>query len=469
MKTIRLKYLMICLLCATTAMAQTKKLEKSFKANKDVTVNVDAKHTNLIVEYWDRNEVQVMATVESPGTDKKGLDEVLEDWKLETRGTAGEIFIKSAGGVGFNGSFNMAGLEEPLSKLPEMLAPLQQMMGPLLESISSNPLPPEFYAKMGDLNFDYEAYKKEGDAYLEKFEKKVEKNFGEDFEKSMEEWAANLKKDTTIWKNKVIVMEGFGEDFEKSMEAWGEEFGKEMEKWGEQFGKEMESWAANVEREVEAKYGDKEGKTIIINGKPKDHTKTLRIKMPKNGQLKLKVRHGDVKLNGNTNNLKADLSHSKFSANTISGNKTDVKVAYTPVRVKQWNYGVLNASYVQDLTIDRAVSIKIDSNSSDVNINEVVKNGIFNGSFGELVIRKIDPNFEHLDITLENSDLKLDLPEVAYNFDYSGTKSQVEFPQGLNLKASKSYDNQKLKGFNKNRNSEASIRINANFSDVLLK
>ncbi len=469
MKTIRLKYLMICLLCVTTAMAQTKKLEKSFKANKDVTVNIDAKHTNLIVDYWDRNEVQVLATLESSGTDKKVLDEALEDWKLETKGTANEIFIKSTGGAGFNGSFNMTSLEEPLSKLPEILAPLQQMMGPLLESISSNPLPPEFYANMGDLNFDYEAYKKEGDAYLEKFEKKVEKNFGKDFEKSMEEWAANLKKDTTIWKNKVVVMEGFGKDFEKSMEAWGEEFGKEMEKWGEQFGKEMESWAANVEKEVEKRYGDKEGEAIIINDKTTDQKKVLRVKIPRNGQLKLNVRYGDVKLNGNTSNLKADLSHSKFSANTISGNKTDVKVAYTPVRIKQWNYGVLNASYVQNLTIDRVVSIKIDSNSSDVNINKVVKNGIFNGSFGELIVREIDPDFEQLDITLENSDLKLDLPEVAYNFDYSGTKSQVKFPEGLNLKSNKSYDNQKLKGFNKNKNSDASIRINANFSDVLLK
>lgn len=468
MKIIKHNFLILWLLCCATAIGQTKKLDKTYKTNKDVTVHVDARYTNLVVEYWDKDEVQVEALLETTEKDKQEVERMLSGWNLDTKGSAGEVRINSSGATNFNGEFNMAAIEEPLSKLPEMLAPLQKMIGPMLESISSNPLPPEFYANMGDLNFDYEAYRKDGDKYLEKFEQKVEKKFGKDFEVAMENWAANFEKDSALWNSKVVVMENFGEEFGKNMEAWGEEFGKEMEKWGEEYGKKMEAWAKNFEEEVEAGHGNNKTNSFYED-KAGASKKLLRIKIPKSGQLRLNVRHGEVKLNGTASNLKADLSHSKFSANTISGKNTNIKVAYTPVKVNQWNYGLLNAAYVQDLMIEKAVSIKLESNSSDVRINELQETGIFKGSFGELVINRLAPGFQTVDISLENSDLVLDLPDVAYSLNYSGTKSEVSYPKELKLKTSNSYDNKKLKGYNKNEDSNASVNINAEYSEVLLK
>ncbi|MFD0977905.1 hypothetical protein [Salinimicrobium gaetbulicola] len=467
MKIIKLNYLLVWLLSCASVFAQTKKLDKTFKTNADVTLNIDATHTNIEVEHWDKNEVQVQAYMELKGMDKEEMNRILKNWDLRASGNGKEVVVKSSGGMTWNGNIDMTAFEESLSKLPEIISPIQEMIGPMLESISGNPLPPEFYENMGDLHFDYEAYRKDGDKYLEKFEKKIEKNFGEDFEKSMEEWASKFENDSAIWKNKVIVMKG--DKFEKEMEAWGEEFGKSMEAWGEQFGKEMETWAQNLEKEVETKYKKSDGKTIILRGDDLKAKKTIRIKIPKNGSVKLNVRHGDVKMAGNVKNLRGDLAHGSFTANTISGEKTYLKVAYTPVKVKQWNYGMLKASYIQELHIDKAVSIKLTSNSSDVVIKELVDQGILRGTFGELVIDKLGNDFKSLDIVLENSDLKLDLPEVAYNFQYTGTKSKVKFPDRLKLKSSKSYDTQKLNGFNQSKNANASISISANFSDVLLK
>ncbi len=468
MKIFRLNYVILWLLCCTTAIAQTKKLDKSFKTNANVTVNVDATHTNIVVEHWDRNEVQVEALLDGQKMSEEAMNKALKDWKLDLSANAGEVTIRSTGGMVINKHIDMASLQEPLSKLPEMMAPIQQMIGPLLESISGNPLPPQFYESMGNLNFDYEAYRKDGDKYLEKFEKKVEKNFGKDFEKSMEEWAAKFEKDSAMWKSKAIKIEKMGEKFEKDMEAWGEEFGKSMEAWGEKFGKDMEAWAENIEKEVEAKYGESGNKVIVLNRGSKAQ-KTIKVKIPKEGQVKLNVRHGDVKLSGNVKNLRGELSHSKLSANRLSGDRTDLKVAYSPVNIKQWDYGVLKASYVQDFEIAKAGSIKLTSNSSDVIIKELAKEGIFRGTFGELVIEKVNNNFESLDIVLENSDLKLDLPDVAYSFNYSGNKSQVKYPGDLSIKSTKSYDTQKLTGFNRNKNANATISINASFSDVILK
>lgn len=468
MKIFRFNYVIVWLLCCTTAIAQTKKLDKSFKTNADVTVNVDAAHTNVIVEHWDRNEVQVEAYLDAQKAEEQEISKALKDWKLDLKGSAGEVTIRSTGGMVIKKHMDMASLQEPLAKLPEMMAPLQEMIGPLLEGIPAPPLPPQFYQSMGELKFDYEAYRKEGDKYLEEFEKKVEKNFGEDFERSMEEWARNFEKDSAIWKSKALKMEKMGEKLEKDMEAWGEEFGKSMEAWGESFGKDMENWAENLEKEMAAKHGDFGNKVIIINKSSKAQ-KTIKIKMPKEGQVKLNVRHGDVKLSGNMKNLRGDLSHSKLSANRISGDKTDLHVAYSPVNINQWDYGVLKASYVQDFNIGKAGSIKLTSNSSDVTIGELTKEGIFRGTFGELVIDQVGKEFNSLDIVLENSDLKLDLPDVAYNFNFSGNKSKVKYPEDLSVKSTQSYDNQKLTGFNRNKNANASISISASFSDVILK
>ncbi len=219
MRTLKLNYVIAGLLCFTSAFAQTKKIDRSFKTNKDVTVTVDATNTDLQVEYWDKNEVQVEGLLNMPQADKKEVDRALANWSLSTKATAGSVNITSSGGGMPN--FDMAGLEKPLSQLPEMLVPLQKMVAPILENLSDHPLPPEFYANVGDMNFDYEAYQKEGDKYMEKWEAQVEKKFGKDFQKSMEEWASNFEKDSVLWKSHV-----------KVMEDWSDKFGEDMEKWG---------------------------------------------------------------------------------------------------------------------------------------------------------------------------------------------------------------------------------------------
>ena len=37
--------------------AQTKKLNKTYKTSDNVEVKIDASHTNIVVDYWDKNEV----------------------------------------------------------------------------------------------------------------------------------------------------------------------------------------------------------------------------------------------------------------------------------------------------------------------------------------------------------------------------------------------------------------------------
>lgn len=62
-----------------------------------------------------------------------------------------------------------------------------------------------------------------------------ETNFGKDFEKSMEKWAAQFEKNAAIWEKNV----------EKEMALNEGKFEAEMEKWGEKFGSQMEHLGSN--------------------------------------------------------------------------------------------------------------------------------------------------------------------------------------------------------------------------------
>lgn len=464
MKIMKPNLMLVLLLCLPLSLlAQNKKLDKTYKTSGEVAVEIDAGHTNIIVDYWDKNEVQIEAILESDKLGKEEMDDLLAGWKLNTSGNSSIVNISSGGGVQWNGDFDLSGLEKPLSNLPQMLEPLMNnLVTPLMESMGESfgaPLPPEFSEKMGNIKFDYEAYKKDGDKYMAKFEKEIEANFGEDFEKDMEKWASKFEKNAENWeKNFEMKMEINGEEFEKSMEKWAESFGKDMEAWGEAFGAKMEARFGNSTASNTEIFG-------FNNSKAK---KTIKIKMPKNAMLKLDVRHGDVKLSGVSNNLRAQLSHAKLTADRLYGKNTKVEAAYTPVKINYWDYGIMDAKYVKNFTINRIKSIKLNSNSSNVNIGELEDTGILSGNFGELNIENLSSNFKNLDINLENSDLELGLPSSAFNIMYSGTQSDIKHPGYLKLKSSESYDNKKLSGYHKIKDSGGYISIKANFSEVLL-
>ncbi|HET8754097.1 MAG TPA: hypothetical protein VFM59_07020, partial [Salinimicrobium sp.] len=424
MKITALKpFCLLLLLSAGSIFGQTKqKFKKSYPVNKEVAVSVDATHTNLVFETWDKNEVEITGFVNSKDLPDEEVKKLLENWKVKVSSDKAQLKISSAGEL--SNGFEIAGLDSIVMMTSEMMAPLMNnLVGPLLESISDNPLPPEFYESVSGLEFDHEAYERDGEKYMEKWEKQLDKKFGKNFEKAMEEWGKKFEKDAEKWGKEVeIEMEINGEQLEKDMEKWAASFEKDMEAWGEEFGKKMEVWGQQFENSENGVHPKMPILNLNSTGKSK---RNLLIKMPKDANLKLEVRFGEVKLAENTNNLKADLSHSKLTAEKISGKNTRIIASYTPVLVKRWDYGILNTSYVENCQIDSAESLKLSSNSSNVNIGKIEKIGIISGTFGKLEIKNLAPDFELLDISLENTDLDLNLPETALIFNYNGSQSDI--------------------------------------------
>ena len=573
MKTTKIYWFLIavCMMLSGNVLAQAKKqkLKERFDTNKDVEIEVDTRYADVIFETWNKNEVSVEAYVQGEDADR-----AIRDWDLSVSGDSDRIRVSSSSGYRGNDTvihledledmnINL-NLEEIIGSTMNIVEPvLEGIVGPVLESLTGTPLPPEFYEELGKTKFDHEAYRKEGRAYLKRYEKEMEKSFGPEFDKAMEKWEKendfsgdnflggalsslkdiprwpfsddgnmnfndneyrkdkqsyvdklNRKYDTNVRVRQVdawledmekwgdefeIDMEKWGEDFElkmvdfekameewgenfgesigKAFEDWGEDFGKDMEKWGEEFGRKIEKWAEEHEAEWEERHSEDEhgnkSSSYHFNydtdNKPSSNVKrTIIIKMPKKAELDLNVRYGKVKM-ASVYNPKAMISHGSLAATNIDGGDTSINVSYSPVTIGAWNGGSLETSHVKECTIANARDIALTSNSSNVVINTLSGAGLLTGSFGQLSISNVVDDFGSLSIILENSDLVLNLPNSAFNFNYSGELNEFLVPRQLETQTIKNNKISMVNGFHKSRNTSNVITITAKYSDVVLK
>lgn len=564
MKTTKIYWFLIAVFMMLSgnvlAQAKKQKLKERFDTNKDVEIEVDTRYADVIFETWNKNEVSVEAYVEGEDADR-----AIRDWDLTVSGNSDRIRVSSSSGYRGNDTvihledlddldFN---LEELIGGTLSIVEPvLEGVVGPVLEGLTGTPLPVEFYEELGKTKFDHDAYRKEGRAYLKRYEKEMGDSFGPEFDKAMEKWEKendfsgdgflggalrslkdiprwpfsddgnmnfndneyrkdkqdyvdklNRKYDTNVrvrevdawledmekWGDNFEVdmeewgenfgetlekaFENWGEDFGKDMEKWGEEFGKNMEEWGENFGKKIEKWAEEHEAEWEERHSEDEHGNKNSHYRFKydsDHKsssnvkRTIIIKMPKKAELDLNVRYGKVKMAA-VYNPKAMISHGSLAATNIDGGDTSINVSYSPVSIGIWNGGALETSHVKECTIANAKDIALTSNSSNVVINTLSGAGLLTGTFGQLSISNVVDDFGSLSIILENSDLVLNLPDSAFNFNYSGELNEFLVPRQLETKTVKSNKMSMVNGFHKSRNTANVITITAKYSDVVLK
>lgn len=277
------------------AQGKHEKLNERFNVNNDVTIEVDTRYADVIFETWNKNEVSVEAYVE--GEDAKGA---ARDWDLTVSGNSDNIRISSTNSYRDAKVYDiddLDGLEIDLggiiSNSLSVIEPVMEgIVGPILEGLSGSPLPKEYYEEMGKVKFDHEAYKRDGKAYIKKWEEKMERSFGPDFEDAMEKWEKEMDEKSDQWSLNLGALSGIprwpfksggnmnfnSDEYEKDkkayvaklnrkygtnvsvrqvdnwledMEDWGEKFGEDMEEWGEDFGKKMEAWGENFGQSVE--------------------------------------------------------------------------------------------------------------------------------------------------------------------------------------------------------------------------
>ncbi|MCF7569316.1 hypothetical protein L3X37_13245 [Sabulilitoribacter arenilitoris] len=502
---IKIKLLILVCFVSGSALAQQKltKVSQSIKVDKDVTIDLNTSYCNIVFDTWSKNTVEIEAYIEGEDLTDEEIQDALKDWDVNIEGSQGEVSIKTKGyspslWVHLSNGDNEAAravlkeLKYELADLKDMdfdfhfeMAELPEMPDlpefPKMPEMPELPELPELPEGVNKFNFDYKAYKKDGEKYIEEYTKNFEMKFGKEYEDKMEAWGEKFGKE-------------WGEKYAKEMEKWvekykgkwnNEEYAEKMESWGKRFAEQMGIKTERLQAQTKALKDRTKERAVVMKKRAeerkklsskrrvlieklvnkKSHSKvkkTIIIKMPKGAKLKVNVRHGEIEFAANINNLKADLSHTKFTAHSINGSSTSINASYSPVYVNHWNLGELNLKYVENVELNNVKQLVLNSNSSNTEIKNLLGSAIIDGSIGDLKILKIDDTFNNLNVILQNTDAFIVLPKVNYNFQYKGTRTRFKHPEKPND------DNISSLTIN-NTETNKNIVVNAKFSTVIME
>ncbi len=489
------------------AQQKLTKVSQSIKVNKDVKVNLNTSNCNVIFDTWNKNTVEIEAYIEGEDLNNESLQDVLKSWDIDIDGSTNEVSIKTTAHGENVWVYNtddhgdtdavtavLNELHFELADVPDIVEGFEMAeLAPLAPMPPMSPMPelPELPQGVHKIKFDYEAYKRDGDKYLEEYSKEFDTEFGEDFAEKMEAWGKKF-------------IEQWSDNYERQIEAWAEsfedrygseEYAQKMEALGEKYAERAERQAARMEAHAERQvarmeahaermehraHAIKDRKTYIkerdlllqerqnkikkmVHGKSNSKVKKIiKIKIPKSAKLKIDVRHGEIEFATNIDNLKADLAYTKFKAYSINGSRTSINASYSPITVANWNTGELNLSYVKSVDLEHVNRLVLNAKSSNINIGDLVNSAIIDGDIGQLKIAHIENEFSNLNIILQNSDAVISLPKGAHNLQYKGTHSRFTHPK----KTSKENTSNFTLG---NTTSGKNIVINAKYSNVKLQ
>ncbi|MFD0861442.1 hypothetical protein ACFQ1M_04435 [Sungkyunkwania multivorans] len=465
-------YFMLLVLATTMVQAQTQRREykESFDVNDDVVIDINTNHTDIEFETTNRNKVEIVATIEVEGATEEQVQRFFDNWKFEATGNSSKVKINAQKGAFQVYSFyEQNGFEFPDIDFEPLVVKIPDIdMEPFVAIPSIPSMPP---LPSMDFTFDYEAYKKDGDAYLEKWKKQWKDNFDEEWEEEMKAWKEEMesrKEEMAKWKEEHAKER---EKFKVELKKAREEQREEMKRVREEIKKSrLETREKMKEQKLKLK---SRGQNYFIFSTDEDDNikvkRKIKIKMPKGARLKMNVRHGEVKLAANLKNINATLSHTRLLADVIDGKQTIIEASYSPLQITNWNYGQLKVNYVKAVDLKNVNSLKLSSNSSDVFIGNILNNSIINGSFGKLKIANVADTFKSVDIVLDNTDALVSLPQTSFLLYYSGSNSSIKYPDDLKVGTEENYNTVIVKGFRGSRSSDKSINVTANYSDVVMQ
>lgn len=455
------------------AQKQTKTYNESFKVGEDAVLDINTSYADIQFETWDKNEVVVEATIELEGATPEEAQKYFENSGIKILGNSQTIEIRTAS----RDVWGDIALGNSIFEVPEIanIAPLfQDIAIPDFPDIPEMPpMPP-----IPNIDFDYEAFEKNGEVYLKKWKKEFNKGFDKKYQKKMEEWGKQFEAQAAEQRQRIEKQRKEREEQREEMMQQRKEVQqqhKEARAQAEELRQKAQEMARDIRRKViinESNNGD--APTIFYKSSDGDSKKykvkkVIKVKMPKSTRLKMNVRHGEVKLAKNTRNMNATLSHTRLLAATIDGDKTNITASYSPVNVELWNYGSLNTSFSEDVVLNTVNHINLNTRSSHVVVDNLLKSMLGKNSLGSLHIKAIDTNFSDVDISMKNGELSCVLPTTPFTMYVNNTFSEFTYPDDLNLSSKKNNQQLVYTGYYQNKNANKSIRLHSGYSSIILK
>lgn len=296
------------LLCTTVVFGQkqTENINESFKVNKDVLVEINARHSDITVETWNKNVVSIQGAWEIEGMTKEEADKFFKGWKFEALGNKNKVVItsKSSGNHYYSHSVVFDDMDfdfDSISHMGELFngnyyseLPSIPAMSPMPPMPPMPPFSEPNFENLNEIDFDYEAYQNDKEAYMKEFKIRQEawKNeFEEKYEPQMKAYKEKIKQ----WEKE---MEPQMKAYEKKMKQWEKEvepqmkaYEKKMEAQAEKIEKKMKKMEFEMQEKYAQKIKEKEAKMSKYSIK-----KSLVIKVPKGATLKVDANHGKIKI-----------------------------------------------------------------------------------------------------------------------------------------------------------------------------
>ena len=448
-------------LLASTLVGQQKKktYKEVYQVEPGAVLEINTAHADIELDSWGKNQIEIRAEITLEGASTEEAEKYFKEHGLQINGNSRRIEVRSqnaffwaAPEVWTEGDFEIPDVAfdfdfNELAPVFEQLA-IPEFVDSIMVAIPEMPpMPP-----MKFRNFDYEKYKKEGKEYLRKWQSEVEESMDEDYRKKMEAWADKFAKRAEKMELRSKLLEERAAQWEERVEKRAEEMEKRSEERAavmEKRAKEMEKRAEEQAKLAEIKLQNRNKKGTAgnrylfrSNGDTKKYkVKTvIKIKMPKSAKLQMDVKHGEVKL-VSVQNLKANFSYARFLASRIEGSNTEIRAAYSPIRVEDWNAGELKANYAERVDLLRVGQLNMDAIGSNVFIDRLDKSSMLSQRMGALEIKSISKNCKTLDISVEHGDLLVQLPSYPLEVYLYANASECEVPEGrLKLSSNRSKD-----------------------------
>lgn len=478
------------------AQKKTKTFQENFNVGKETVLEINTSYSDLEFETWNRNQVAIVAIVEIEGATEEEATTIFSGAPIKIMGNSKKIEISTGSQYRSQFPFTPDGFREihgdVLSDLEGMRHEIEMEVLPKLPEVPELPELPEIMEipPLPPINmqpFDYEAYKKDGAAYMKEWKKEFDKSFSQEYQDSMEEWSARMEirreklrerhreraeEQREAMEERREKMEEARKNRMEAMEASRKELREELAVRRNELRESVHGRVMEMERESPSQK-HRHGPNVFYFSEKGSHRNykikiSIKIKLPKNMKIKMNVRHGEVKLAESGNNIEATLSYASLWANDIAGDQTSIKAFYSPLSVERWNEGRLRADYSEKVTIKEVGKLSLSATFSDITIESLLSEATIKNDFGPLDIQRVSKDLKSLDIKLQNAELRCKLPSSPYTISVTGTHSEVVLPKGLSLQKVINGPSTSYTGYKDKKDSGTSISVNSHFSEVAL-
>ncbi|WP_127844664.1 hypothetical protein [Psychroflexus aestuariivivens] len=423
-------FVLVAFLSQVILAQSTKTYKESFDVNDDAIVKLAVSNSKIKIETWNKNRVEVKTILKTKNDSEQDLDALFGAWKISALGNSERVEIKDHR----SGDNVMVFSNVQRPHLPP------RPPRPPRPTKANQPLnPPEI-----DFDFDYEAFKEDGKAYIEKFKKQLD--------------SSDFRNKIQIWSEAYRDSLGMHRDSLQKYRLELREHRETIRGYAKQMKEEMAPLIEKLEERIKTE--------VLQHPNFNNVERIIEIKIPKSAKLEVDIKHSEMDISS-VYEIDANLNYSGLQISSLSGNHNMINARYSKIDIENAESLNLSLAYSKNAKLGKVKRLVLNSKTSNLNILEIEDQAIIDGSFGNLTIDKVNPDFNLIDINLKNSNAKLKLPEVNYNFYMNSKSSKLNLKSELDFKIRKGYDTTIYQN-SELSNSKKALNINADFSVITL-